>query len=35
VPTPPPGAADEWIGIAREHFAGEIVFGEDLTTVTA
>ncbi len=35
VPTPPPGAADEWIGIAREHFTGEIVFGEDLTTVTA
>jgi len=30
VPTPPPGAADEWIAIARRHFAGEIVFGEDL-----
>ena len=34
IPTPAPGAADEWIAIAREHFAGEIVFGEDLTTVT-
>jgi ribonuclease Z len=35
VPTPPAGAADEWIGIAREHFTGEIVFGEDLTSITA
>ena len=26
-----PGSADEWIAIAREHFDGEIVFGEDLT----
>ena len=34
IPTPAPGSADEWIAIAREHFAGEIVFGEDLTTVT-
>ena len=34
IPTPAPDAADEWIAIAREHFAGEIVFGEDLTSVT-
>ncbi len=33
VPTPPPGAADEWIALARSHFGGEIVFGEDLTEV--
>ena len=35
VPTPGAGSADEWIGIAREHFTGEIVFGEDLTTISA
>jgi ribonuclease Z len=35
IPTPGPGAAGEWIAIAREHFGGEIVFGEDLLTVTA
>ena len=35
VPTPAPGSADEWIAIAREHFTGEIVFGEDLTAVSA
>jgi ribonuclease Z len=35
IPTPLPGAADEWTGLAREHFEGEIVFGEDLTTITA
>ncbi|MEA3078549.1 MAG: ribonuclease [Actinomycetota bacterium] len=34
IPTPAPGAKDDWIAIAREHFAGEIVFGEDLTTFT-
>jgi ribonuclease Z len=33
VPTPSPGAADEWIGLARTHFDGNIVFGEDLTEV--
>jgi ribonuclease Z len=33
IPTPLPGSADEWIGIAREHFDGEIVFAEDLTVV--
>ncbi len=35
VPTPGAGAAGEWIAIAREHFSGEIVFGEDLTTISA
>jgi ribonuclease Z len=35
IPTPADGAADEWINIAREHFGGEILFGEDLMTITA
>jgi len=35
VPTPGPGAADEWLAIAKEHFGGEIVFGEDLLTISA
>jgi ribonuclease Z len=34
IPTPAPGAAEEWRSIAREHFEGEIVFGEDLTTIS-
>jgi ribonuclease Z len=34
VPTPAPGSAREWETIAREHFAGEIVVGEDLTTIS-
>jgi ribonuclease Z len=34
IPTPGAGTADEWIGIARAEFAGEIVFGEDLTSVS-
>ncbi len=34
IPTPGPGAAEEWLAIAREHFDGEIVWGEDLLTVT-
>jgi ribonuclease Z len=33
VPTPAAGSASEWIAIAREHFHGDIVFGEDLTTI--
>jgi ribonuclease Z len=33
IPTPAPGTEDEWVSIAREHFGGEIVFGEDLTTM--
>jgi ribonuclease Z len=35
IPTPGPGAADEWVAIAREHFTGDIVFGEDLTSISA
>jgi ribonuclease Z len=34
IPTPANAAADEWIAIARRHFAGEIIFGEDLTAIT-
>ena len=34
VPTPGPGTAEEWTAIARAEFDGEIVFGEDLTTVS-
>jgi ribonuclease Z len=33
VPTPLPGAADEWIALAAAHFDGNIVFGEDLTEI--
>ncbi len=33
IPTPAPGSAGEWLAIAREHFAGEIVFGEDLASI--
>jgi len=35
IPTPAPGTADEWTSIAREHFGGEILFGEDLLTISA
>ena len=34
VPTPFPDSDAEWVAIAREHFAGEILFGHDLTAVT-
>jgi ribonuclease Z len=34
IPTPAIGAADEWVAAAREHFAGEIIFGEDLTSIS-
>jgi ribonuclease Z len=34
VPTPAPGTADEWIAAARDHFAGAIVFGEDLASIS-
>ena len=34
VPAPQPEQYDEWIAIAAEHFDGEIVMGDDLTTVT-
>jgi ribonuclease Z len=34
IPTPGIGAADEWIALAREHFDGDIVFGEDLASIS-
>ena len=34
VPAPPPGGIDEWIAIAAEHFDGQIIAGDDLTSVT-
>lgn len=34
IPTPGPGAADEWVAVAREHFDGHVVFGEDLTSIS-
>ncbi len=33
VPTPAPGTGDEWTAIAARHFAGRIVFGDDLTRI--
>ena len=33
VPTPAPGAAEEWLALARQHFGGDVVFGEDLLEV--
>jgi ribonuclease Z len=33
IPTPAPGTADEWLALARKHFAGDIIFGEDLASV--
>jgi ribonuclease Z len=35
VPPLAPGAEDEWRALAAAHFAGPIVLGDDLTTVTA
>ncbi len=34
VPAPAPDSLPEWVAIAAEHFAGPIVAGDDLTTVT-
>jgi ribonuclease Z len=34
IPTPAPGSADEWIALARRHFDGRVVFGEDLLQIT-
>lgn len=34
VPAPQAEQYDEWVAIAAEHFDGEIVIGDDLTTVT-
>ena len=33
VPAPAPGAAEEWLALARQHFGGNVVFGEDLLEV--
>jgi ribonuclease Z len=33
VPTPAPGASEEWLAIARRHFDGQVIFGEDLAEV--
>jgi ribonuclease Z len=33
VPTPPPGAAEEWVALAKAQFDGNVVFGEDLIEV--
>ena len=33
VPAPPPGQYDDWIARAAEHYDGEIVVGDDLTTI--
>jgi ribonuclease Z len=34
IPTPAPGSAEEWLAIVREHFDGDVVFGEDLTQIS-
>jgi len=34
VPAPSPDQYSEWVARAAEHFDGEIVLGEDLTTIT-
>jgi ribonuclease Z len=34
IPTPAAGSQDEWIALAREHYSGDIVFGEDLASIT-
>jgi hypothetical protein len=30
-----PGQEDEWRALAAAHFAGDVVLGDDLTSVTA
>jgi len=34
IPTPAIGAADEWIAVARDHFDGDVIFGEDLASIS-
>jgi ribonuclease Z len=34
IPTPGIGTADDWIAVAREHFDGDIMFGEDLASIS-
>jgi ribonuclease Z len=33
IPTPAPDSRDEWLRIARAHFDGTVVFGDDLATI--
>ena len=35
VPAMLPGTEDEWRALAAAHFSGEIILGNDLTTITA
>lgn len=35
VPAPQPGQYDEWRAVAARHFSGEIVVGDDLTSISA
>ena len=35
IPTPGDAAAEEWIALAAKYFDGEIIFGDDLTAVSA
>ncbi len=35
VPAPAPGTESEWCALASEHFAGDVILGEDLQTITA
>jgi ribonuclease Z len=34
IPTPFPAIADEWLAIVREHFDGDVVWGEDLVSTS-
>jgi ribonuclease Z len=34
IPTPAPDSSDEWTALARRHFDGRVVFGEDLLRIT-
>jgi ribonuclease Z len=34
VPAPAPGTTDDWVAIARRHFGGDVVIGDDLTSAT-
>jgi hypothetical protein len=34
VPPPAPEQYPEWIARAAEHFAGEVIIGDDLTTIS-
>ena len=34
VPAPTPEQYPEWIAIAAAHFDGQVIIGDDLTTIT-